>query len=80
MTRTKVFYNNRTQAVRLPKGVAFPEGVTEVEIRAEGDTRVITPVYRSWADWWENGTRPSDDFIEIMMTRDQPPPQERDWW
>lgn len=27
MTRTSLFQSNRSQAVRLPKDVAFPEGV-----------------------------------------------------
>jgi len=32
MTRTTVFRSNRSQAVRLPKNVAFPESVREVAI------------------------------------------------
>ncbi|MBV8473788.1 MAG: AbrB/MazE/SpoVT family DNA-binding domain-containing protein [Hyphomicrobiales bacterium] len=30
MARTKIFRSNRSQAVRLPRDVAFPEGVEEV--------------------------------------------------
>ena len=38
MTRTKLFRSNRSQAVRLPKDVAFPEGVRDVNscARASG--------------------------------------------
>jgi len=32
MTRSTVFLTNRSQAVRLPKSVAFPEDVHQVEI------------------------------------------------
>ena len=32
MTRSTVFLTNRSQAVRLPKSVAFPDGVHQVEI------------------------------------------------
>ncbi len=32
MTRSTVFTSNRSQAVRLPKAVAFPESVHQVEI------------------------------------------------
>ena len=32
--RTKVFMSNRSQAVRLPKSVALPEGVKDVVIVA----------------------------------------------
>ncbi len=60
--RTKVFKTHRSQAVRLPKAVAFPEGVSEVEIRAVGNTRVITPVPKDWAEWFRSGPRLADDF------------------
>ena len=39
MTRTKLFRSNRSQAVRLPKDVAFPEGVEEVTILRDGKRR-----------------------------------------
>jgi virulence-associated protein VagC len=43
MTRTTVFQSNRSQAVRLPKDVAFPEGVREVNVLRDGKRRVIVP-------------------------------------
>ncbi len=43
MTRTKLLRSNRSQVVRLPKDVAFPEGVREVIILCEGTHRVIVP-------------------------------------
>lgn len=76
MARTKVFYNNRTQAVRLPKDVALPGDVIEVEVTIVGDTRVITPVYADLVDWWDRGIHPTDDFAP---ERDQPAVQERSW-
>lgn len=74
-TRTSLFRTNKTQAVRLPKDVAFPPGVDEVEIVVVGESRVISPASRSWDYWFEHGTRVSDDF---MVTRDQPDDQERE--
>ena len=41
MTRTTLFQSNRTQAVRLSKEVAFPEGVREVAVLRDGPRRVI---------------------------------------
>lgn len=61
--RTTVFRNNRTQAVRLPKAVALPDDVREVNIRAVGRTRVIEPVGASWDDWFDHGLRVGDDFL-----------------
>jgi antitoxin VapB len=39
MTRTTLFLTNRSQAVRLPKDVAFPLGVREVSILRDGARR-----------------------------------------
>lgn len=74
MVHTRVFRSNRTQAVRLPKPVALPEDVTEVDVTAWGDARLITPVRRAVDFWWDNGPRVSADFLDV---RDQPPAQER---
>ena len=43
MTRTKLFRWNRSQAVRLPKILAFPDSVKEVTIVRDGKRRVIAP-------------------------------------
>jgi antitoxin VapB len=71
MARTKLFRSNRSQAVRLPKEVAFPEGVKEVTILREGKRRVIVPANAVWDDFFD---APGIDLPE----RDQPPAQERD--
>ena len=53
MVRTTVFHSNRSQAVRLPKEVAFPDGVREVAILREGRCRVIVPAGAVWDDFFE---------------------------
>jgi len=70
-----VFKNNRTQSVRLPKAVAFDERVTQVDIVVVGNSRVLTPSGLQWAEWFANGSYPTDDFLR---DREQPPAQERD--
>jgi antitoxin VapB len=75
MARSTVFTSNRTQAVRLPKAVAFPDGVREVEVIKVGNTRVITPLGRRWEDFFLHGPRVSDDF---MTERVDPLPEERE--
>lgn len=74
MTKTTIFKSNRTQAVRLPKDVAFSEDVKEVEVLVVGESRIITPAKTSWASWFQ-GEPASDDF---MVEREQPEEQERD--
>ncbi len=75
MTRSTVFTTNRSQAVRLPKAVAFPEGVHQVEIIKLGSSRLISPVGKRWDDYFLNGPRVSADF---MSERVQPAPEERE--
>ena len=75
MTRSTIFKTNQSQAVRLPKPVAFPEGVHQVEIIKLGNSRVISPVGQRWDDLFAIGPRASEDF---MVTREQPPEEERE--
>lgn len=74
MTRTKVFTSNRSQAVRLPRPVAFPETVSEVEVVKVGASRIITPTGHRWDELFRHGPKASGDF---MTDRNQPPPQKR---
>lgn len=71
MTRTTLFHSNRSQAVRLPKDVAFPEGVKEVAILKDGATRVIVPANAVWDDFF---AAPGIDLPD----REQPATQERE--
>lgn len=75
MTRSTVFKSNRSQAVRLPKPVAFPEDVHQVEIVSIGHSRVISPVGRRWDDLFQNGPRASDDFLSERI---DPAPETRE--
>ena len=75
MARSTVFRTNRSQAVRLPKAVAFPEGVRQVEIIKLGHSRLVSPVGQRWDEFFVNGPRASEDF---MREREQPSPEERE--
>src|SRR4030081_1298881 len=50
MTSSTVFTSNRSQAVRLPKAVAFPADVHHVDILKIGRSRLIVPQGRRWDD------------------------------
>ena len=75
MTKSTVFTSNRSQAVRLPKAVAFPDGVHQVDILKIGRSRVIVPHGKRWDDLFVNGPRASEDF---MAEREQPAAEERE--
>jgi antitoxin VapB len=53
MSRTTLFQTNRSQAVRLPKEVAFPVGVRQVAVLRDGVRRVIVPANAIWDDFFE---------------------------
>jgi antitoxin VapB len=75
MTSSTVFISNRSQAVRLPKAVAFPADMRQVDILKIGRSRLIVPQGKRWDDLFQNGPRPSDDF---MAEREQPQAEERE--
>ena len=62
-TTTVIFKSNQTQAVRLPKDVAFPDSVREVEIVKVGNSRIISPVGQRWDTFFAAGPHVSDDFL-----------------
>lgn len=72
--KTRIFKSNRSQAVRLPREVAFPESVKDVEVTAVGNKRLIQPVGQSWEEWF-HAPGVSSDF---MMERKQPEDQRRE--
>lgn len=74
MTEAGIFKTNRNQAIRLPKQLAFPEGVKRVEVFRSGQALIIVPQGRRWDDFFD-APGVSDDF---MTEREQPAVQERD--
>ena len=75
MATAKVFKSGNSQAVRLPKAVAFPEGVHQVDILKIGRGRLIVPQGKRWEDLFQTGPRATDDF---MVDRGQPTSEERE--
>jgi antitoxin VapB len=69
-----VFTSNRSQAVRLPKAVAFPEDVHQVDVLKIGHSRVIVPKGKRWDDFFLNGPRAQDFLAE----RKQPELEKRE--
>ena len=74
MERARVFKSNKSQAVRLPKPVALPESVKQVDIIPLGRARLIAPAGEAWDSWFEGDAVTSD----FMSEREQPEGQERE--
>ncbi len=60
--KAKVFMNNRSQAVRLPKEFQF--NVQEVFIRKEGNDVVLSPRPLDWSSYLADARVASADFME----------------
>ncbi len=74
MQRTaKIFMNNRSQAVRLPKDFQF--STSEVFIRRVGDEVILSPRPADWTAYLTSGPVASKEFMEGI---DDLPVQERD--
>ncbi len=71
LARTSIFLSNRSQALRLPKAVAFGEEVREVIIVLDGPRRIIAPAEAAWDDFFE---APGAD----LPGREQPKMQDRE--
>lgn len=75
MQRTaKVFMNNRSQAVRLPKEFQFK--TQEVFIRKEGDNVILSPRPADWRTYLASNAVASGDFMEGI---EDLPVQEREY-
>jgi len=60
--RAKIFMNNRSQAVRLPKDFQF--NTKEVFIRKEGSDVVLSPRPSDWSSYLDDAPVASPDFME----------------
>jgi antitoxin VapB len=58
----KLFKSNRSQAVRIPKDLAFPDNIKDIIIRRSGNSIIITPTDSFWDDFFDQG--PNPDFPE----------------
>jgi antitoxin VapB len=61
MARASIFKNGSNQAVRLPREMELKD-VTEVEIRREGESIILTPVRKNWTSF-SNTDSADDDFL-----------------
>jgi antitoxin VapB len=71
MTTSSVFTNNRSQAVRLPAELRLPDHVKKVDVRAQGNERIISPVGQKWDSFFLNGPVVSEDFMMERASQTQ---------
>jgi len=61
-TTAKIFMNNRSQAVRLPKEFQF--STSEVFIRRQGDDLILSARPKDWSDYLTSNAMASDEFMD----------------
>ena len=75
MQRTaRIFMNNRSQAVRLPKDFQF--ATSEVFIRKQGDEVILSPRPQDWSAYLASEAVASEEF---MVGVEDQPVQERSY-
>lgn len=74
--RTRLYRNGASQAVRIPKELAYPEDI-EVELIRRGDEVIVRPVERRLAGLGK-ALRQMGDAMQ-GFERDEGEHQERDW-
>ncbi len=70
--KAAIFNNGRSQAVRLPKECRFDD-VSEVSVRKIGNEVILSPIFRSWKQYFDRSSRPTDDFVDAVLNREDLP-------
>ena len=71
MTISTVFNNNRTQAVRLPAEMRFPDSVKKVDVRVAGQERIIAPAGSAWDSFFLGTASATVDFMDERASQSQ---------
>ena len=75
--RTRLFQNGNSQAVRIPKALAFGSVDVEVEIERRGEELIVRPARRKLTGLGAAFRKLQPRFRDFR--RDQPVQDERDW-
>ncbi|MGD9739461.1 MAG: type II toxin-antitoxin system VapB family antitoxin [Bauldia sp.] len=76
MAKSTVLTTSIGQAVFLPRDVAFPDDVQQVDVLKVGRGRLIVPTGSRWSDFFETGPHASED---VMTLREQPSAEPREF-
>lgn len=76
MITAKLFTNGRSQALRLPKEFRF--NGSEVYVQKLGDSLIIVPKDKEWDTFLEGIKGFTDDYFEVLESRDDDLPPERE--
>lgn len=63
MIPSTVFFNNKTQAVRLPLDARLDNDIKKVFIRINNKDRIISPISSVWDNFFLSKDRVSSDFL-----------------
>jgi len=69
--QAKVFFNNRTQAVRIPVTARFDESVEIVTVRVVGQDRILSPINNTWDSFFMGNDDVSSDFMSERPSQEQ---------
>ena len=64
--KAKLFINGRSQAVRIPKELAF-RGIDAVNVEKRGNAIILTPARLTWESF--AGLKPADEDFMVIGPR-----------
>ena len=64
--KAKLFTNGRSQAVRIPKELAF-SGIDAVNVEKKGNSVILTPARKTWQSFADLG--PADEDFMVIRPR-----------
>lgn len=64
--KAKLFINGRSQAVRIPKEMAFT-GIDAVHVERRGNAVILTPARKTWESFAE--LSPADEDFMVIRPR-----------
>jgi antitoxin VapB len=65
-TKAKLFINGRSQAVRIPKELAF-SGIDAVNVEKQGNAIILTPARKTWESFAD--LKPADEDFMVIRPR-----------
>ena len=70
--RVSIFKNRQNQAIRIPKAMSYPDGVTELVATRTGDVITLQPARKTWASFAEVAAAlvaPDDPYFDYLAER-----------
>lgn len=56
--------SQKSQLIEIPDEARLPDDLKKVSVRTRGQERIISPIEKTWDNFFLNGPLVSDDFMD----------------